>query len=39
MLEVVRRHKVEWIKVKGHSGDEWNDRCDELARNEAARFA
>jgi ribonuclease HI len=39
MLEVVRRHKVEWIKVKGHSGDEWNDRCDELARSEAARFA
>ena len=39
MLKVVRRHDVEWIKVKGHSGDEWNDRCDELARVEAARFA
>jgi len=37
LLSVVRKHEVEWIKVKGHSGDEWNDRCDELA--EAARFA
>lgn len=39
MIKVVDRHEVEWIKVKGHSGDEWNDRCDELARAEAAKFA
>jgi ribonuclease HI len=39
MLVVVRRHKVDWIKVKGHSGDTWNERCDELARVEAAKFA
>jgi ribonuclease HI len=32
LLTVWRRHKVEWIKVKGHSGDKWNERCDELAR-------
>ena len=32
MLTVVRKHKLDWIKVKGHSGDKWNDRCDELAR-------
>jgi ribonuclease HI len=38
MLAAVRRHDVEWIKVKGHSGDLWNDRCDELARAEASRF-
>ena len=24
-------HKIEWIKVKGHSDNEFNNRCDELA--------
>ncbi|MDD4350767.1 MAG: ribonuclease HI [Clostridia bacterium] len=27
-------HNIEWIKVKGHSDNEFNNRCDELARNE-----
>ena len=26
-------HEVEFIKVKGHSDNEHNNRCDELARN------
>lgn len=26
-------NNVTMEKVKGHSGDEWNERCDELARN------
>ena len=26
-------HKVDFIKVKGHSTNEYNNRCDELARN------
>ena len=25
--------------VKGHAGNRWNERCDELARSEAARFS
>ena len=25
-------HRVTWKWVKGHSGNEWNDRADELAR-------
>lgn len=33
LLEQVRRHEVEFIKVKGHSDVELNNRCDELARN------
>lgn len=24
-------HKIEWIKVKGHSDNEYNNRCDRLA--------
>lgn len=24
-------HQIEWIKVKGHSDNEYNNRCDELA--------
>lgn len=26
-------HEVEFVKVKGHSDNEYNNRCDELARN------
>jgi ribonuclease HI len=26
----IRRHKVEWVWVKGHADDELNNRCDEL---------
>ena len=26
-------HNVKFIKVKGHSDNEFNNRCDELARN------
>ena len=33
MLDVMEPHKVEWIKVKGHSGHELNDRVDALAVN------
>ena len=26
-------HQIEWIKVKGHSDNEFNNRCDEMAVN------
>lgn len=26
-----QRHNIEWIKVKGHADNEFNNRCDELA--------
>lgn len=32
LLRLARIHDVEWIKVKGHAGNFWNERCDELAR-------
>lgn len=31
--ELTKIHKVTFIKVKGHSDNEYNNRCDELARN------
>ena len=27
-----QKHKIDFIKVKGHSDNEFNNRCDELAR-------
>lgn len=32
LLNVIGEHQVEFIKVKGHADNEWNNRCDELAR-------
>lgn len=32
--ELTKRHKVIWIKVKGHSDNEYNNRCDKLATDE-----
>lgn len=33
LYELTKIHNVEFIKVKGHSDNEFNNRCDELARN------
>ena len=30
--ELTGIHKVKFIKVKGHSDNEFNNRCDEMAR-------
>lgn len=32
LLQLMKTHDVEYIKVKGHSDNEHNNRCDELAR-------
>lgn len=31
LLRLMEIHKVEYIKVKGHADNEYNNRCDELA--------
>ena len=33
LYELTKIHDVEFIKVKSHSDNEYNNRCDELARN------
>ena len=39
LLDQSRRHRVTWVKVKGHSGNALNDRCDALAREEIEKKA
>ena len=34
LYELTQKHEVEFIKVKGHSDNEYNNRCDEIARKE-----
>ena len=33
LVSLINLHNVEFIKVKGHSDNKLNNRCDELARN------
>lgn len=32
LWELSRIHDIKWLKVKGHSDNHYNNRCDELAR-------
>ena len=34
LLMIQKEHEVVFKKVKGHSNNKWNNRCDELATNE-----
>ncbi len=33
LYELTMVHEVNFVKVKGHSDNEYNNRCDEMARN------
>ena len=37
LYNLTKIHDVEFIKVKGHADNEFNNRCDELARNEITK--
>ena len=37
LIEYNARHKITWIKVKGHADNEYNNRCDQLATGEIAK--
>lgn len=39
LIEFNQTHKITWIKVKGHSDNEFNNRCDELATGEIAKHS
>lgn len=32
LLQLTKVHDVTWVKVRGHSDNAWNNRCDALAR-------
>ena len=38
LYNLTKEHKVQFIKVKGHSDNELNNRCDELAREETSKI-
>ena len=33
LIKLTNTHNVTFHKVKGHADNEYNNRCDELARN------
>lgn len=37
LLLLSKKYDISWIKVKGHSDNYWNNRCDELAREAIKR--
>lgn len=38
LYELTKIHRVKFIKVKGHSDNEYNNRCDEMARSAIDRI-
>ncbi len=33
LYDLTQKHKIKFVKVKGHADNEYNNRCDELARS------
>lgn len=38
LYNLTKKHKVMFIKVKGHSDNEFNNRCDTMARGEIEKM-
>lgn len=38
LFSLLKRQCVTFNKVKGHADDEYNNRCDQIARNEVKKF-
>ena len=38
LLLETKKHRVSFVKVKGHADNEYNNRCDELARAEIKKL-
>ena len=37
LVNETKMHNVEWIKVKGHADNAYNNRCDKLATDQIKR--
>jgi ribonuclease HI len=38
LLVEMNKHEVSFVKVKGHSDNEYNNKCDEIAKNEILKI-
>lgn len=38
LIELTKKHRVTWVKVRGHSDNEYNNRCDRLAVKESSKY-
>lgn len=38
LIDMLTKHNVTFIKVKGHSDNKYNNLCDEIARNEIQKL-
>ena len=38
LLNEVKKHQITYIWVKGHAGHIYNERCDEMAQTESAKY-
>jgi ribonuclease HI len=38
LIQAAKPHQVEWIKIKGHQDNEYNNRCDRLAVAEVKKL-
>lgn len=38
LYDLTRKHRVSWIKVRGHAGNKENEHCDKLANEAMARY-
>ena len=38
LTELTQIHRTAFVWVKGHSDNEWNNRCDKLARGEITKY-
>ena len=39
LLNLLKKHEVDFLWVKGHAGHPENERCDRLAVSEAQKYA
>lgn len=39
IITLAAQHEISWVKVKGHSDNEYNNRCDAIARAEISKLA